>query len=319
MAAIIRLADEQARIRQVGHRARNVLRSLDLKRTATLRDLLLQPHDAVKRLNVPWFDLCLFGRLMEPACQFLEAAAWDERSRGRADIPFVFFQSSPKEEDETELERRTKGEKDSFIRSHLSRFPWPVYYLHPHTSWFQVLEKQRPTFHRMVMPWSGFNPEHKPGEARMLGYRIPDYPALFGISGRTATAYVTRILAHDLGHSVLPRTPFLAESLHNSVMIQAMEAPEVPKDLSPFESMFLRECTDPAFFLSTHEWMKDCTAADVTLTPLQRAALDCYATAYLDPRMFVPWQLKRGTREEVLAVLVEMKKTHYARYAAFSD
>lgn len=266
------------------------LSRLDASRTVTLAGLLEDGSPAKKRIDASWIDMRrLRNRFGALAGTFL--ARLPRSVPGLDRLPLIFLQASPAAEDEEEFRRRSAEFGEVFTGRFGGRPPQACY-LHTETNFFGDLQAAQGGL--IVQPLGGFSSKslalcEKEADWRngptIVGFRVPDYPRLLGVSAGTATDYLARLLIHDIGHGVLNPTPPEAEGMHNLLMIWVMQAKpsrQRLRKLSDWEALVLSECTDPFFYLEgwlmryAEAWFR----SHVALTPVQKALLEQYRKWY---------------------------------------
>jgi hypothetical protein len=277
--------------RRLERRFRSFLYSLDPTRTVTLRQLIVEPASAQTLLAAPWLDEELIAARLAKTTEFLDSIPHlphVPRAYG-----LTFFQASPLGEDETEHQERLRIPR-SLYAFKFARMQAAVGYLSCETNFYGTLRGTWRSRRRHIHPLRPYTSLGESAHSRnrernarwrqkpaIVGYRIPDYPSILGVSAATATEYVARSVCHEIGHMFLPTTPREVESVHNIAMLHAMGARQDRPAADPWEDLILAECTDPFFALDpivAYEKIAACNG--LTLTGIQRWAVKRYEQMY---------------------------------------
>lgn len=306
----------------------NFLASLDPSRTVTLRQLLTS-REPPEKLQADWLRPSVFTSRMAALGNFIDALPRKNGIVGWNDVPLVFFQAAPPEEDQAEHDFRVENGYTLYARARFN-LPPQTSYLIGETNWMSLLtDTPRGRVVPALHPFSnrGNSLLHLPEDApqvpngRVLGYRLPNYPALLGrVGGSTATNYVARIVGHDIGHAVLPGVDLPREELHNVTMLNAMFDGR-PRFKNGWEQMISDECCDPLYFLRAN---RDISRGDAGKDPLRRHIVNWLLRTYVngaDERQRELWGIDdldmplRMRRKVVQRVLLVMRADAYAQYA----
>jgi hypothetical protein len=219
--------------------------------------------------------------------------------------------------------------KHSFYKPQRRKLPAQIAYLHFETSWFPELVSAPGG--RIITPLTPYSntgskdlfPSGTPESATavrngtVLGYRLPDFPSLLGVSAAVATDTLARIVVHDIGHGVLPQIGE-PEELHNVVMLRAMGAERVLHRDS-WEQLVHDECTDPLFFLRAEKSLATYglpahTVKQRVLEQMRRMYV--HGAAERRMRLWdIPADIDAQTAEkQVLRIVREMRLAGFSRY-----
>lgn len=252
---------------------RTLLRDNLMKDTITLHDLLVGGPWTATQFNAPWIDTGLLQRSVA------RTVRWIAEYRTLPSKPWLFCY----QRNDPDLDRLyQKKDLETIPAEYVTRFRGAkpqVRYLHVATEWFTSLvrlEYGDDMSRWRIRPLMFFRNENpykvQPlGTNTVFGMIIPNLPELLGVSNEIATVYLARIIAHDIGHSLLlPINRFEEEPLHDAGMIIASglreERPIVHSEWAQF---VLDECTDVAFMLTSAERIRR-FRQDRTLTTTQR-------------------------------------------------
>lgn len=327
MGAIANLLKKQEALES---QFKDFLASLDQRRTVTLRQLLTE-DTALKTLSAPWLNQKRFAKRIEAACIFFEQLTPHFRLESKRRL--VFFQTSRANEDRHEHKKMLA--KDSYYAEKYQKrggdtLPPQYLYLHTNPIWMELVGDWK-SGNRQIRPLTGCTNYNwkmvfrefpgRDARANVLGFRVPKWPTLLGVSNDVATDYFARMVIHDLGHEVLPQLNPAIDSLHNAVMIHAMDVHE-PTDYKTFwEKIVHKECTDPYFFVDGWTLLEQCTLED--LAPLQRYLLTRFIGWYDSPthtkHMTWLWDIQPGSsssigRATAKKVILEMCADGFQRY-----
>lgn len=294
------------------------LGSLDPRRTATLSELLTDDA-AINRLGLSGSVVrALLRQRIVAYADFMNRLPAAPISGGSKRL--IFFQSSIKREEATPDPRP--------MFAHVPRL---VRYLHTVTdfsfettgTWIPHSRIIKPGYSFSNDGWRGLYPNN-PGRpiksGLVVGYRLPRYTDLLGVSPQVATDYLARIVTHDLGHAVLPHVHGDREPLHDVAMVYAMDA-GAQKYEKGFAGIVHRECTDPFFFLDAPDFLE--ALSEQGLSAAQRFYLNTLRQKYDEDelrRVWAPiWGLCKEIKEEdcrnhIRGVIHEMRMSGFARY-----
>jgi hypothetical protein len=306
------------------------VQSLDQKRTVTLRQLLTEPL-TLQRLRAPWLKPGIIAARFEALGAFL--ARIDDHPRLRDSCRLIFLQANTGQGD-TREHRRIQAQSSHYA-SMYGKLPPQFSYLHPSNKWLGLTSTLRQG-RRRIRPLSNYATytyrdvmrtepstlaEAESAADAALGYPVPNWPKLLGVSDEVATDYLLRPVIHDIGHGRLPSLNPSIDSLHNATMLYAMGTVENTHD-SPWETMVHRECTDPFFYVDGAELLEECAA--LNLTPLQRYYLRRLRRWYTGPAHEMKkvwlWNINpdsssKEARAQMRVVLEEMCADGFGRYA----
>lgn len=248
--------------RRLERRFRGFLSSLDGNRTATIREIIEQPRRALTRIKAQWCNVDMLVCRLTAMTRFF--AELPDHVRMPRNSHLAFFQASPAIEDHTEYQRRCR--EYEFWRDTYEGFPPEAFYLHPRTNFLGHLQG---TWRgkRVIRPlnhFASYGNLHWCEKPLIVGMRVPNYPAMLGVSSDVATDYFVRTIVHDFGHSFLPAIDRKREALHNVVMLYAIDCQSTSHLDDSWESIVHRECTDPYFVLDAPALLRACTAKPLT-------------------------------------------------------
>lgn len=225
--------------------------NLDHSRTCTLHDFIISSGHS-QRVRAPWLQQERFMRRIRSLDFFLDGAA------DMSLYPFIFFQGTSAEEDELEKRKISALSHTRMFTNTYGSLPAQARYLFTETQCMGLALTDQGHIIRPLSMYTSRAMTSTLGDQGMLlrnnvsaafGYRLPDYPALLGVSSEVATDYFARIVCHDIGHALLPRVEVEIESLHNISMIAAMQVSDDERTLDGWEGVVHAECSDPFFFL----------------------------------------------------------------------
>ena len=272
-------------------RYRHAWEELDRERTVSLEDLVLRPDHARAVLRAPWLETERFNTRLRLVAEFFCVHRTDESLR--RNVPLFFLQWSDPTEDVAEYERQCAENKDdTMLHEILNRLPWEARYHHLETNFTPHFDGEHSARH--IRPLRSYSRPH----GQLIGYRVPCYPKIWGISSRLATEYLTSIVIHDLGHYFLPSVGSDNESLHRAVMLHVAPNPTLdPQEVqTPFEALMSADIFDPFFF--TNGRMLAEAACATKLTTVQRALANLLLDHLTDPPKINwlrrAWKLSRG-------------------------
>lgn len=222
--------------------------------TATLHDLLTG-GSRLRRLGADWLDASVVRRRVFNALTWATELGWEPRETVN-----IFFQEADTEVDGMFFalllqEQRTRGHMSEQELAALVGILPGVHYLHTCTNWYPNLSflnlhgagrwSIRPLMHYSSL-YGGYGFRLTPVHPT-LGYNLPNFPELLGVSSAVASEYFARIVAHDVLHSTLPLIGMRNEALHDLAILHAGGA---VKDrctaANAWEQFVLDECTDVA-------------------------------------------------------------------------
>jgi hypothetical protein len=323
------LADQAALESRFG----DFVASLDGRRIVTLKRLIEEPL-STHTLSAPWLNHELFCLRIETAWGFLESL--DDHPRLPKHQRLTFLQSSPACENLPEHRKLLSNEFSGYGEMYRNRIgeaePPEAWYFHTNPLWSFKLDGSWDKKNRTIpalggfLHHSGFDSQvvrgsNLPlGDAFVLGLRVPDWPSMLGVTNDTATEYFARIVIHDLGHAWLPHLDSRTDSLHNAVMLSAVEAKRKVCE-SVWEQIICGECTDPFFYIDGFELLRQCNEA--ALGPLQKYLLKKLRRYYDSKRhrtmmrwlwgINPKWPLDEQ-RQQLKKVLAEMHANGFERY-----
>lgn len=291
---------------------RPFLERLDPGRTATLHDLLTDPDTAKQQLRAPWIVPERLQACCASAITYLDSIQDASRVRGYAHIPTLFFQYSFPQGDGGAFAHLLREDLFSFKRrweeGH-GTASWQASYLHTDSSFVGSLRKNALGL-LSIPPLNGFSSIQLRGseyaccsyDKLVIGYRVPDYPSILSVSPEIATDYLARIIVHDLGHGFLPMIQREHESVHNSVMIHAMQGVLEPALNGPWESLVYAELHDPFFFLQARDRITEVNSILTELSGIQSYLLLRYTKWYAS-------EISRKKNESRWEIIPEMGPT----------
>ena len=326
MAAVIDMLERQ---RALEHQYAEFLDSLHLERTVTLADLVSDPNTPTRLGIEDWFDQDLFRKRVSACWVWLSSIEYFDIPRNLA---LIFFQSSVSSEDWDFHKELCDTHGEHYAGRTL---PAEHRYIHTRTSFAPKTLGDWKSAGRIIQPLGSFSSfcgmdlfrdtalMHQPMCGKVIGYRIPDYPALLNVSGSVATDYLARMVVHDLGHGWLPSIYADEEPLHDVAMIDAMSAQPFAQYSSPWERVVHAECTDPFFFLDGYRHLGAIDAS--SLSPLAQVLhgdllRHFFKLASAQSRMKL-WDLpskRKGerARRHVRDTIDAMREDGFRRYAS---
>lgn len=260
------LAGQQARAQR--GRLAEALRSFDESRTVTLYNLLCNPSLVRKIKAGNWLDVARLERHIRAYCDFMHLVRRDIKY----DEALVFFQAtSPGEEERFFKVRKSDSDHSCWEEAYFLTHMRPT--ASTDGSWSRETRQVKPGTVFINEGAKGIvqDPKSAPGvrSGSMIGYRVPNYAHMLGVSRTTATDYFARIIIHDLGHSALPRVAAGREMLHDVAMVRAMNLPAPSSKALDFEHLVRIECCDPYAFLYLGEIVGNMSTKG--FSPVQRA------------------------------------------------
>jgi hypothetical protein len=225
------------------------LASLDQGRTATLSQVLR--CEGTGKLDAGWLNIRLLTLRLESCCNFFSLIADHPWLYGWSQMPLIFFQKVDPEEERKWHEELLNDDDLSNYRHRYGRYNPDNFHLHTEVSWVGILRPSGSMF-----PLRPFTSRGLGGEWRqrpmILGYWLPDYPRILGVSNSIATDYLARILIHDIGHGFIPSPPPEREDLHAVTMQYALGMPPIVGS-NMWERLVHAEAVNPYFFLTSEE------------------------------------------------------------------
>lgn len=308
---------------------------LDPARTVLLADLLadVKRPERLALLGAPWLDAARFTSRVAAACAWLDGIP-AESGKGWPNVPLYFFQSASDEEDAAAHRGMlgVEGGEPRVFRRYTRAYahlPLAAQYLPMHTKISWMLEgsghrlRLRPLFSAFSTgdrPWvSDGEQAYHPVKGRLVGYRVPDFRRLLGVSPAVATDFFARVVVHDICHAYLPDTPRAAEGLHNVASIAAMGTLPPIAYRDRWEAFIHAECSDPAFVLRAADEIAGMRKALGIPSLVQEDVLEGYRKWYLHPnavRKRAAWGLaENAAPPELFARIEEARADGFRIYA----
>ncbi len=219
-----------------------------------------------------------FGRVLT-----IESRLQKGHIRGWGNVPFIFLQTTSKEEDDAEHAIRLGLEP---YGTRFANLPPEVHYA-PTIGNFSKRLVNAKRGKLVIEPLQGFSSlgfRDWPYLAHALGYRLPHMPTVFGINAETASFCLARTIVHDIGHYFLPPVAEGIEALHNAIMINASRTHNPIVSCHTWDQVVFQESTNEFFPVrETSQFERSRSTYLSSLSPAQRFLCERFEQLYLHP------------------------------------
>lgn len=287
--------------------------SLAPELTVTLADLL--EGKGLERLQIThWFRPEQFRKRLTSFCHFLDRVP---------DRPFIFFQPWDPAADDRDHQKRCERDPHMYSSKYATCGP-RAWYLHTRCVWWPKLLGNPEQRNCTIPPGFGYTDWLRKWPIRPLGFHVPDYTKLLGVSPAVATDYFARMIVHDLGHASLPKICGEMEPLHDITMVYAMgvRGGEVAYR-NEWEQTVHGECTGYLFLFT--DGVETLRRIGPRHTPAQEALrqdlISRYSEKFPPDTLFKIWKIPSNLSENRLVRRVQkeinlMRASKFTRYAA---